>query len=110
MLRAVPPMFDSQFPGVIVMGAAVVILFFLPWIDRSPVKSIRYRGNSYKFSLAVFIVSFIFLGWLGTQPVTVIKTDLARVFTALYFAFFVALWFLPKFEKTKPVPERVTTK
>ncbi len=110
MLRAVPPLFDSQFPGVVVMGAAVVILFFLPWIDRSPVKSIRYRGASYKLSLAVFIVSFLILGWLGTQPVTVIKTDMARIFTALYFAFFVALWFLPKFEKTKPVPERVTTK
>ena len=110
MLRAVPPLFDSQFPGVIVMGAAVVILFFLPWIDRSPVKSVRYRGMSYKIALVVFIISFIFLGWLGTQEVTSAKTELARIFTSVYFAFFVVLWFLPKFEKTKPVPERVTTK
>ena len=110
MLRAVPPMFSSQFPGVIVMGAAVVILFFLPWLDRSPVKSIRYRGTCYKIALAVFVVSFVFLGWLGTQPAAGVLTMLARIFTAVYFAFFVALWFIPKFEKTKPVPERVTTK
>ncbi|MFO7602243.1 MAG: cytochrome bc complex cytochrome b subunit [Gammaproteobacteria bacterium] len=110
MLRAVPPLFGSQFPGVIVMGAAVVILFFLPWIDRSPVKSIRYRGLCYKLALAVFVVSFVVLGWLGVQPSTGILTTLAQIFTALYFAFFVALWFIPKFERTKPVPERVTTK
>jgi len=110
MLRAVPPMLGSQFPGVIVMGAAVVILFFLPWIDRSPVKSIRYRGNCYKIALAVFVISFIILGWLGTQPVSDVKTLLAQIFTSAYFAFFVALWFIPKFENTKPVPDRVTTK
>ncbi len=109
MLRAVPPMFGSQFPGVMVMGAAIVVLFFLPWIDRSPVKSIRYRGNCFKAVLGVFVVSFIVLGWLGTQPSTPGKTILAQIFTALYFAYFVALWFIPGFEKTKPVPERLTS-
>ena len=109
MLRAVPPMFGSQFPGVMVMGAAIVVLFFLPWIDRSPVKSIRYRGNCFKIALAVFVISFIILGWLGTQPSTPGMTILAQIFTALYFAYFVALWFIPGFEKTKPVPERLTS-
>ena len=109
MLRAVPPMFGSQFPGVMVMGSAIIVLFFLPWIDRSPVKSVRYRGNCFKVALGVFVVSFIVLGWLGTQPTTAGKTLLAQVFTALYFAYFLALWFIPKIEKTKPVPERVTS-
>ena len=110
MLRAVPPMFGSQFPGVMVMGAAIVVLFFLPWIDRSPVKSIRYRGTCFKAALGLFVVSFIVLGWLGTQPVSDAKTLLAQIFTAVYFLYFVALWVIPKYEKTKPVPERVTFK
>lgn len=110
MLRAVPPMFGSQFPGVVVMGAAIVVLFFLPWIDRSPVKSIRYRGASFKLALAIFVVTFVVLGWLGTQPSTGVKTLLAQIFTAAYFLFFLALWIIPGFEKTKPVPERVTSK
>jgi len=109
MLRAVPPMFGSQFPGVMVMGAAIVVLFFLPWIDRSPVKSIRYRGTCFKAALGLFVVSFIVLGWLGTQPVSDAKTLLAQIFTAVYFLYFVALWVMPKYEKTKPVPERVTS-
>ncbi|HIF36075.1 MAG TPA: cytochrome b, partial [Candidatus Thioglobus sp.] len=65
VLRAIPPMFGSQFPGVLAMGAAIVILFALPWLDRSPVKSIRYRSPIYKWVLGVFVVSFIMLGWLG---------------------------------------------
>ncbi len=110
MLRAVPPMFNSQFPGVIVMGAAIVVLFFLPWIDRSPVKSIRYRGLCFKLALWIFVISFIVLGYLGTQPTTDMKKLLAQIFTTVYFLYFVALWIIPKFEKTKPVPERVTFK
>lgn len=109
MLRAVPPMFGSQFPGVMVMGAAIVVLFFLPWIDRSPVKSIRYRGTCFKVALFTFVVSFIILGWLGTQPVSPVLTFLAQVFTTVYFLYFVALWIIPKYEKTKPVPERLTS-
>ena len=68
ILRAVPPMFESQFPGVAAMGASTLIFFLMPWLDRSPVRSIRYRGLEYKLWLAVFVVSFLVLGWLGTKP------------------------------------------
>jgi ubiquinol-cytochrome c reductase cytochrome b subunit len=108
MLRAVPSIAGSAFPGVVVMGAAVVILFFLPWLDRSPVKSIRYRGLCYKLLLALFVVDFIVLGYLGVKPSTPTLTLIAQIGTAYYFVFFFALAIIPKFEKTKPVPERVT--
>jgi ubiquinol-cytochrome c reductase cytochrome b subunit len=68
ILRAVPPILNSQFPGVAAMGLSVVVFAFLPWLDRSPVKSIRYRGGLYKKWLAVFVVSFLVLGYLGTEP------------------------------------------
>jgi ubiquinol-cytochrome c reductase cytochrome b subunit len=108
ILRAVPPIGVSQFPGVVAMGAAIVVLFFLPWLDRSPVKSIRYRGAIYKFFLAVFVVSFVFLGWLGTQPAGGIYLTLSQIFSVLYFAFFILMPWYTKIDKTKPVPERVT--
>jgi ubiquinol-cytochrome c reductase cytochrome b subunit len=108
ILRAIPPMFQSQFPGVLAMGVAVVILFFLPWIDRNPVKSIRYRSAAYKWLLAVFVVSFISLGILGVLPADGIKPLLARIFTVGYFGFFVGLYFISKNEKNKTVPDRVT--
>ncbi|WP_078117944.1 cytochrome b [Thiosocius teredinicola] len=108
MLRAVPPMFNSQFPGVIVMFAAILIMFFLPWLDRSPVKSIRYKGILFKIAIAVFVVSFVVLAWLGMQPSTDLLTLLAQIFTALYFAFFLLMPIYSKLDKTKPVPERVT--
>jgi len=108
VLRAIPPMFGSQFPGVLAMGAAIVILFALPWLDRSPVKSIRYRSPIYKWVLGVFVISFIMLGWLGVQPVTPLNALLARVFTALYFAFFILMPWYTSIGKTKKVPERVT--
>lgn len=110
MLRAIPPMFGSQFPGVVVMGAAIVVLFFLPWLDRSPVKSVRYRGPLFKIALAIFVISFVVLGYLGVQPSTPVKTLLAQIFTALYFAFFLLMPLYTKIDKTKPVPERVTFK
>ncbi|MGD8575577.1 MAG: cytochrome bc complex cytochrome b subunit [Thiohalophilus sp.] len=110
MLRAIPPMFGSQFPGVVVMGAAIVVMFFLPWLDRSPVKSVRYRGPLFKIALAILVVSFIILGYLGVQPSTPVKTTLAQIFTALYFAFFLLMPWYTKIDKTKPVPERVTFK
>ncbi|MBV35559.1 MAG: cytochrome b [Rickettsiales bacterium] len=106
MLRAVP----HPFLGFLVMALAIVILFLLPWLDRQKVKSIRYRGRSFKILLALFVVSFVILGYLGVVPVTPAKALLGRICTAYYFFFFIALWFLPKFEKTKPVPERVTDK
>ena len=108
ILRAVPPIGVSQFPGVVAMGAAIVVLFLLPWLDRSPVTSIRYRGAIYKFFLAMFVVSFIFLGWLGTQPAGGIYLTLSRIFSVLYFAFFILMPWFTKFDKTKPVPERIT--
>jgi len=116
ILRAVPPMFESQFPGVAAMGASTLIFFLMPWLDRSPVKSIRYRGLEYKLWLAVFVVSFLVLGWLGTKPTDFLgkiggietATLLARFFTVLYFAFFVLMPWYSARDKTKPVPERVT--
>ena len=111
MLRAIT--FDigplsSKFLGVIVMGAAVVILFFLPWLDRSPVKSIRYRGPIYKIMLGLFVAAFVMLGYLGTQAPTDIKTMFAQLGTAVYFAFFLLMPIYSKIDPTKPVPERVT--
>jgi ubiquinol-cytochrome c reductase cytochrome b subunit len=104
ILRAVP---DKLF-GVIAMGAAIVVLFLLPWVDQCKVKSIRYRGISFKILLASFVVAFIALGWLGMQPATPFLTLLSRIFSGVYFGFFIALYFTSKNEKTKPVPERVT--
>ena len=110
MLRAVTidigPL-SAKFLGVIVMGAAVVILFFLPWLDRSPVKSIRYRGPIYKTMLAAFVVSFFVLGYLGTQAPTAGRTMLAQACTIMYFAFFLLMPIYTRIDKTKPVPDRV---
>jgi ubiquinol-cytochrome c reductase cytochrome b subunit len=120
ILRAVPPIGISQFPGVAAMGLSVMAFAFLPWLDRSPVKSIRYKGNLYKGWLAAFVVSFLVLGYLGTVPANVwgqfgawlgkadIATVVARIFTVVYFAFFILMPWYTKKDKTKPVPERVT--
>ena len=120
ILRAVPPMFDSQFPGVMAMGAAVLIFFFLPWLDRSPVKSIRYRGPLFKAALAIFVVSFVVLGYLGTVPTNAWgqfgpwlgnaqrATVVGRIFGTLYFLFFLLMPWYTSRDKTRPVPERVT--
>ncbi len=105
ILRAVP----DKFLGVVAMGGAIFALFLLPWLDRSPVKSIRYRGLAYKIAIAVFVISFVALGYLGTQPATPVMTNFARLFSLLYFGFFAALLIIPSFEKTKPVPDRVTS-
>jgi ubiquinol-cytochrome c reductase cytochrome b subunit len=120
ILRAVPPILNSQFPGVAAMGLSVVAFAFLPWLDRSPVKSIRQRGNLYKGWLAAFVVSFLILGYLGTVPSNVWgqfgawmggadrATVVARFFTVVYFLFFILMPWYTKKDKTKPVPERVT--
>ena len=104
ILRAVP----DKLGGVILMGGAIIVLFLLPWLDRSPVKSIRYKGWMSKLALAVFAVSFVALGYLGVKPATDTYTLLARIFTVLYFAFFLLMPFYTKWDKTKPVPDRVT--
>jgi ubiquinol-cytochrome c reductase cytochrome b subunit len=104
ILRAVP----DKFLGVVAMGGAVVIFFFLPWLDRGAVKSIRYRGPIFKAALAIFAISFLALGWLGTQAPSPILTLLARIFSLVYFAFFLLMPWYTKIDKTKPEPERVT--
>ena len=108
ILRSVPPLFTSQFPGVLAMGIAVLILFLLPWLDRSPVKSIRYKGPLVKTALAVFVVVFLVLGYLGTLSVTEGRTLVAQVCTLLYFAFFLLMPWYTRLDKTTPEPERVT--
>ena len=108
MLRAVPSFAGTQVWGVLVMGAAVMILFFVPWLDRSPVRSIRYRGPIYKFMLAVFVISFVTLAVCGLKPPSGIYPILARVCTTLYFIFFLAMPWYTKYESVKPEPERVT--
>jgi ubiquinol-cytochrome c reductase cytochrome b subunit len=118
MLRAVPSLLGSQFPGVVVMGAAVVIFFLLPWLDRGRVKSIRYRGPLFKFALTLFVISFVILGWLGVEPTDFLgkvpgsqlelATLLARIFTVIYFAFFILMPWYTSIDKEKPEPERVT--
>ncbi|MCZ6497488.1 MAG: cytochrome bc complex cytochrome b subunit [Gammaproteobacteria bacterium] len=104
ILRAVP----DKLLGVILMGLAVMLPIFLPWLDRCKVKSIRYRGWVYKLALGIFVTSFLVLGYLGLQPVSDTYTLVARVFTLTYFAFFVLMPFYTSWEKPKPVPERVT--
>ena len=108
MLRAVPSFLGTQFWGVLVMGAAVVVFAFLPWLDKSKVKSIRYRGWLYKSFLAAFAVSFVVLGYLGMQQPTPAGTLVARIFTVVYFAFFLLMPWYTRIDATKPVPERVT--
>ena len=104
MLRAIP----DKLGGVIVMGSATMILFTLPWLDRSPVKSIRYRGIWSKVLLFSFAFVFVVLGWLGSQPGSDTQTWIARICTAIYFGFFPALYFVSAYDKVKPVPDRVT--
>ncbi|MCS6947876.1 MAG: cytochrome bc complex cytochrome b subunit [Steroidobacteraceae bacterium] len=104
MLRAVP----SQGWGALIMFASIVVLFFLPWLDRSPVKSIRYKGWMSKLALAVFALSFLVLMVLGLLPAEGIYVILARIFTLCYFLFFLLMPLYTRWERTKPVPTRVT--
>jgi ubiquinol-cytochrome c reductase cytochrome b subunit len=90
ILRAVPSV-PTPFPGVLAMGAAVIVLFFLPWIDRNPVRSVRYRSPLHKLNLLIFVAIFIALGYLGTQPVSPVRTDLAARYAEIYFLFFFVL-------------------
>ncbi|MCT8163904.1 cytochrome bc complex cytochrome b subunit [Pseudomonas putida] len=104
ILRAVP----DKLMGVIAMGAAIAVLFVLPWLDRSPVRSMRYKGWLSKIFLLVFCVAFVILGILGVLAPTPGRTLLSQVCTVLYFAYFLLMPFYTRLEKTKPVPERVT--
>ncbi len=99
---------DAKLWGVIFMGLGVAAFFFLPWLDRSPVKSIRYRGPLYKVALTVFTISFVILGYLGMLPPTPGRTLVAQICTILYFAFFLLMPIYTALDKCKPEPERVT--
>jgi len=103
ILRAVP----DKLWGFILFGLSVMLPIFLPWLDRCRVRSIRYRGWMYKTALSIFVVTFITLGWLGLQAATPTYVMLARVFSVLYFAFFLLMPFYTAMDKTKPVPDRV---
>jgi ubiquinol-cytochrome c reductase cytochrome b subunit len=123
ILRAVPPVFESQFPGVACMGLSVMLFFLLPWLDRGAVKSIRYRGGHFKTWLALFVASLFVLGYLGTQPTDVWgrfgeglplvggsdrATWAARLFSVVYFLYFLLMPWYTRWDKTKPEPARVT--
>jgi ubiquinol-cytochrome c reductase cytochrome b subunit len=108
ILRAVPSFFGTQVWGVLAMFGAIVLLALMPWLDKSPVKSMRYRGPISKIALGIFVITFVMLGFLGLQPATGIYPLLARVFTVVYFAYFLLMPWWSRMDSTKPVPERVT--
>ncbi|MBU6522680.1 cytochrome bc complex cytochrome b subunit [Ralstonia pickettii] len=99
---------DAKFWGVVVMGGSVVIFFFLPWLDQSPVKSIRYRPGFHKTLLILFVIAFAVLGYLGIQPPSPVGSIISQIGTILYFAFFLAMPIWSQIGTFKPVPERVT--
>jgi len=98
---------DAKFWGVVVMGGAVIIMFFLPWLDHSPVKSIRYRPDWHKYVYAVFVIDFLILGYLGVQPPSPIGERVSQVGTMFYFGFFLLMPWWSKLGEPKPVPDRV---
>ena len=98
---------DAKFWGVLVMGGAVIILFFLPWLDKSPVKSIRYRPDWHKYVYAVFVFNFLVLAYLGVQPPSAMGERVSQVGTLFYFGFFLLMPWWSALGKSKPVPERV---
>jgi ubiquinol-cytochrome c reductase cytochrome b subunit len=104
MLRAVP----DKLGGFIIMAAAIAILFVLPWLDRSPVRSIRYKGIISRIAILVLPAVFIILGYLGVKAPTPERTFLAQICTALYFAYFIGIYFWTRMETTKPEPDRIT--
>jgi ubiquinol-cytochrome c reductase cytochrome b subunit len=110
MLRAITfPLFglSAKFLGFVVMAAGIAIFIALPWLDRSPVKSIRYKGIYSKFFLFLFVVSFFVLGYLGSVSSSPLKTLFAQIFTLTYFSYFLLMPIYTRFEKCKPVPDRV---
>jgi len=109
MLRSVPSFLGTQVWGVLVMGGAVMILFGLPWFDRSPVKSIRYRPLLHKVMIGLFAIAFVLLGYFVTQPGTDTLTWIARLLTLFYFLFFLTMPVWSRMGTFKAVPDRVTT-
>jgi len=109
MLRSVPAMFDTKIWGVLVMFGAIVLLFFLPWLDRSPVKSIRYKGVLFKTALVIFTLDFVMMGHFGMQEINPTYLIITRIGTVIYYAFFLLMPIYSKLDRTKPVPDRVTS-
>jgi ubiquinol-cytochrome c reductase cytochrome b subunit len=99
---------EAKVWGVVFMGVSVMIFFLLPWLDQSPVKSIRYKGTLVRTALTLFVIVFLVLGYFGTQPVTDAGTRISQVGTLLYFSFFLLMPWYSRMDKVKPVPERVT--
>ena len=102
------PKLEAKVWGVVLMGSSLASLLLVPWLDRSPVKSIRYRGWMFKTALALFTIAFLMLGYLGTRPPSGIAVILGQTGTVIYFLFFLLMPWYTTFDKTKPVPERVT--
>ena len=100
--------FDAKFWGVVVMGGAVIILFFLPWLDRSLAKSIRYRPDWHKYFYGVFVFFFLILGYLGSQPPSAAGNYVSQLGTLVYFGFFLLMPWWSRLGTFKPVPDRVT--
>jgi ubiquinol-cytochrome c reductase cytochrome b subunit len=98
---------DAKVWGVVLMGLATLIFFLLPWLDLSPVKSVRYKGPLFKTALALFVAVFLILGYYGTQPVTDLGTRISQICTMLYFAFFLLMPWYSRMDRVKPVPARV---
>ena len=110
MLRVVPSYFDTAIWGVLVMFGAIVMLFLVPWLDKSPVKSIRYRGWMTRTALAVLVVCFVWLGKIGSGPGTdPSEVIIGRLLTIFYYGVFVLMPIYSRIDATKPVPDRVTT-
>jgi len=106
ILRAVP----DKLMGVMAMGGAIGVMFLLPWLDRSKVRSIRYRGPLTKIAVTLFVISFLVLGALGTMPAGDVETLIARVCSVIYFGFFLLMPIYTSIENTLPEPDRVTMK
>ncbi|HAU1882665.1 TPA: cytochrome bc complex cytochrome b subunit [Legionella pneumophila] len=103
ILRAIP----DKLIGVVCMAAAILLLFFLPWLDKSNVRSVRYKGMYSRISITLFAFSFLLLGYLGTTPVTPVRLFLARIAAVIYFSYFILMPIYSRFEKTRPVPTRI---
>ena len=108
ILRATPPLFGSALPGVIAMFGAVLVIFFVPWLDRSPVKSMRYKGPLSKIALTLFTIAFIALSYYGMQPPSDLGKAISQIGTVVYFLFFLLMPIYTKMDSYKTVPERVT--
>jgi ubiquinol-cytochrome c reductase cytochrome b subunit len=107
VLAATFYLLDAKFWGVMVMGGSVVIFFFLPWLDNSPVKSIRYRPQFHKYIYGVFVVTFVILGYLGIQAPSPVGEKVSQIGTLIYFGFFLAMPWWSKMGEFKQVPKRV---